>query len=243
MNIENISSLSSMLSAAGFDNLSYRLLQHICCQPVQFSLHQDIVFGSDYLNCQIYFEKIGDAYSVRYYDATLLKELRMPPLTINQVGLQELEATMHGIDWQLSEMPTSFRMADESTWEREKCIERVVHELARLSGSAEGKKFADALKVRFWSGSLLEQLNGSLAAVRSKLSVSQRFYFMAGEIISVSEAWRFLKNRWMERKLLALRKSTATCAENDQAAGKGKELKLLKKKRLSRVRGPINSAR
>lgn len=178
-----------------------------------------------------------------YYDATLLKELQMPPLTINQVGLQELEASMQGIDWQLSEMPASFRMADESTWEREKCIERVVHELARLSGSAEGKKFADALKVRFWSGSLLEQLNGSLAAVRSKLSVSQRFYFMTGEVISVSEAWRFLQNRWMERKLLALRKSTDTCAENDQATGKGKEVKLLKKKRLSRVRGPFNSTR
>lgn len=243
MNIENISSLSSMLSAAGFENLSYRLIQHICCQPVQFSLRQDIVFGSDNLSCQIYFEKKGDAYSVSYYDATLLKELRMPPLTINQVGLQELEATMKGIDWQLSEMPVSFRMADESTWEREKCIERVVHDLAHLSASPDGKKFADVLKVQFWSGSLLEQLNGSLAAVRSKLSVSQRFYFMTGEIISVSEAWRFLQNRWMERKLLALRKSTVTCADNDQATGKGKEVKLLKKKRLSRVRGPVNSTR
>jgi len=229
MNIENIASLSLVLSKAGFDNLSYKLLQFICCRPPQFSISQSYVFGSDHLHCSIRFDRKGEEYIVSYYDAGLLKELAMPELTINQVSLQQLEAAMQEVDWKLSEPPATFRMNDESTWKREKEISRIVAELAKLSAVPEGKMYADALKLRFWSGTMLEELNGSLGAVRSRLEVSQRFYFINGEGISVSEAWRFLQNRWMEKKLLAMKKTDGFVTSGNQQAGEGK---LLKKKRI-----------
>lgn len=229
MNTENIASLSSMLSGAGFENLSYKLLQFICCKPPQFSISQVFAFDSDHLHCTIRFDRKGEEYIISHYDAGLLKELAMPQLTINQISLQQLEATMHEVDWKLSEPPVTFRIDDESTWKREKEISRIVADLAKLSAVPEGKMYADALKLRFWSGTILEELNGSLGAVRSRLEVSQRFYFINGEGISVSEAWRFLQNRWMEKKLLAMKKVDGSATSGNQPIVDGK---LLKKKRM-----------
>ena len=43
----------------------------------------------------------------------------------------------------------------------------------------------------------------TLIDVRSKFEISQRVYFIEGEVISVDEAYRFLLNRWMEKKMQA----------------------------------------
>lgn len=229
MNLENIASLAATLSRTGFGNLSYSLLQHICVKPVRFLLTETIVNGSDTLSCQLCFERQGGDYGFVYYDASLIREHQVPSMTINGVALPELEQAMIGIDWKQTGSSAVFRLDDASTWEREKQIEHVMNELARLSVSEEGKAHADMLRVRFFSNTIIEELTGSLAAVRSKLEISQRFYMTGGEGITVEEAFRFLQNRWVERRMLSERRrldkdNRPDTSETDGIAAKGKKL-------------------
>src|SRR5438105_135645 len=99
MNTENIISLSAILSRAGMDQLGYRLLQHICCRPVFFTLTQELDLGADRLGCSVFVERSGPEYRLVYYDASLIKEVAVPDLIINQISLRELEATMSEVDW------------------------------------------------------------------------------------------------------------------------------------------------
>jgi len=70
-------------------------------------------------------------------------------------------------------------------------------------------------------------------ALRSRLEVSQRFYIVDGEGITVEEALRFLQNRWMEKRMQAKRKeqegSENAQTETGDVVGK-KGRKLIKKK-------------
>lgn len=237
--MDNIASLCSMLSRAGFQQIEYRLLQYICCRPAQFTMTEKIDFGRDHLHCQLSFVRSADAYAVIYYDASLIKELAMPGLVLGEVDLVELESAMQAVDWQQSDCSTTFRLDDQTTWQREKAIDQIVSILARLSATEQGKGYADALKVRFWSGTLLEQLTGNLAAIRSKLEVSQRFYFMDGECISVDQAYLFLQNRWLERRMIRKRKADSR-EDVPGATAEGQETRLLRKKRLGKGKKPIS---
>lgn len=236
--MENIASICSMLSRAGFQQMEYRLLQYICCRPVGFTLTTKIDFGQDLLHCQLSFVRNADGYAILYYEASLIKELAMPELVLGEVDLAELESAMQAMDWRESDYSTTFRLDDTTTWQREKAIDQIVGILARLSATEQGKPYADALKVRFWSGTLMEQLTGNLAAIRSKLEVSQRFYFMDGECISVDQAYLFLQNRWLEKRMNRKRKVDSSEDIPGAAAG-GREAKLLRKKKLSKGRKPI----
>lgn len=229
MNLENVSSLTAILAHTGFQNLSYRLLQHICCRPVQFILTERLVRESDCLTCQLHFERKGDEFAFTYYDAALIREQSMPTLTINQVTLRNLEEKMSEINWRQAEPVSVFRLDDPLTWAREKAIEQVIAELARISATEEGKMYADILKVRFWSGTLLEELTGNLTAIRAKLEVSQRFYIAGYNGITVDEALRFLQNRWLEKRLHT-RKRGASDQSNEDAPI---EQEGAKKRRLS----------
>ncbi len=171
----------------------------------------------------------------------MIKDIVVPDLEIGQISLRELETEMKSIDWHVQESLTIFRLDDASTYEREFSIDRIVGDLMRLSATPEGKVYADALKVKFWSNTVMESLQGSLAAIRSKLEVSQRFYFAHGEVISVQEAYRFLQNRWMEKAMLAKRKGENDSSGDADRVTKGgektgrlvKKRKTLKGKRLS----------
>ncbi|MEO8172587.1 MAG: hypothetical protein ABI581_05875, partial [Sediminibacterium sp.] len=167
MNKENFVSLCSVLSGAGIQGLEHKLLQYICCRPLRFTLLEKIPFNEDVLYCQIHFVKMDNAYSADYYEASLTRHLPMPERSINGVSLQGLEAAMLVIDWQPSENRLAFRFADETTWAREKSIDAVMSELLQISAVEDGKFYADALKLRFWPGTLMEQLTSSLTAVRS----------------------------------------------------------------------------
>lgn len=229
MNLDNIASLAATLSKTGFGNLTYPLLQHICCKPARFFLTENIVNASDRLSCQLCFERHAGDYVFVYYDASLIREQAVPAIKLNGVELQDLEQAMVGINWKETESSTVFRLNDASTWEREKQIEHVMNELARLSVSEEGKAHADMLRVRFFSATIVEQLTGSLAAIRSKLEISQRFYITAGEGITVDEALRFLQNRWVERRMVLERRkldkdNRTDDGETDGVVAKGKKL-------------------
>ncbi len=56
---------------------------------------------------------------------------------------------------------------------------------------------------KFWRDSPLQSLIPVLSFLKSKHELSQRFYVIDGNGITASEAYRFLNNRWMERKMYA----------------------------------------
>lgn len=107
-----------------------------------------------------------------------------------------------------------------------------------MSTTAEGKQFADALKVKHWADAGLEDVVGNLNAIRSKFEISQRVYFIDGEAIPVDEAYRFLLNKWMEKKMQAKRKEQAVATHEDEtlpaSEERGKLLSQKKKKTRDR---------
>ncbi|WP_438946743.1 hypothetical protein [Sediminibacterium sp.] len=239
MNTHNIAVLSAMLIRAGFEEgIGYRLLQRISFTPAAFILIEKLQKNKDLLTCQLYFERNGTEYACGYYDVSLIKGIVMPERSLNNINLAELDLAMDVIDWQFKADSESFRLDDELTWKREKEIAEAVNQLARLSATQDGKHFADALKLKYWLGSGLEELVGNLNAIRAKFEISQRVYFIEGEGISVDEAYRFLLNRWMEKKMQAKRREKGKEALNDKTEPQGEGLSkgLLLKKRRSKSR-------
>jgi len=239
MNIQNIASLIEVLGSIGFDeNAGYRLMQHICFKPADFLLTERLRKGKDTLTCSIFFERKGDEYTCSYYDAAFLKEMEMPDLVIHSINVRELDQRMVETDWVTdNKVAAAFRLDNEVTWEREKRIEKIVGDLFRLSVTEEGKNFADCLKLKHWSGIPLQANMGNLNVLKSRFEVSQRFYFFDGQGISVDEAYRFLLNRWLEKKLLAKKKQEGSVVQEDAMEGggvAGGDKTLLQKNRKSK---------
>ncbi|MBN8878078.1 MAG: hypothetical protein J0I32_11065 [Sphingobacteriales bacterium] len=237
MNIQNIISLTEMLAATGFDgSIGQRLLQHICFKPSDFYLTEKLVKGKDVLTCSIHFERKDDFYTCHYYDAAFLKAIELPELTIQGINIRELDKRMNEIDWSMKEVTaTSFNLQDASGWQREKQIEQIVTDLSRLSAFEDGRYYADSLKVKHWLD--VPVIYANLTATRSKFEVSQRFYFFDGQGIAVDEAYRFLLNRWLEKKLHGKKKQAADpdAAATDETANGGTDKSLLQKKRKRRT--------
>ena len=58
MNIENIDSLSQMLTGIGFDKqIAYRLMQHICFKPSSFTLEELISKDKDRMVCSLFLKE------------------------------------------------------------------------------------------------------------------------------------------------------------------------------------------
>ena len=239
MNTQNISALSAMLIRTGFEEgIGYRLLQRICFNPAAFSLIERLQKNKDVLTCLLHFERNGTEYTCGYYDVSLVKGIVMPERSIGGINLAELDLAMGAIDWPIGVGEKEFRLDDEATWKREKAIVQAVNQLTRLSATEEGKYFADTLKLKHWAEAGLEDLIGNLNAIREKFEISQRVYFIEGEGIPVDEAYRFLLNRWMEKKMRARKREQGKETQQDSRAttgeiqGKG----LLQKKKRTRVK-------
>lgn len=230
MRIQNIDNLSSMLLATGFaESVGKRVLQKVCFKPVDFVLTERLVKGRDLLTCTIYFEGKGEEYICVYYDAALFKAIEVPELTINGIHLRELDKSMATIDWIFPAVPEKFDLKDEASWQQELLIEKVVTELFRLSATDDGRYYADSLKARYWRDNPFVPVN--MPVLCSKFEVSQRFYFFDGQGISTDEAFRFLLNRWLEKKLYARKKSTGDTANAEDAGSVKNDKSLLQKKR------------
>lgn len=219
-----------MLVATGFEeSIGQRLLQRICFKPADFILTERLVKRNDVLTCSVFFERKGEEYSCNYYDAAFLKAMELPDLNFQAISIRELDKRMSAIDWTLKDTTTELSLNDESTWEREKQIEKVVTGLLRLSSVEEGRYYADSLKVKYWSG--ISAVNENLHTIRSKFEVSQRFYFFDGQGISIEEAYRFLLNRWLEKKLHGRKKNTGADNATEEASTGDKSLLQKKRKR------------
>lgn len=209
MNTENIHQLTAALIKAGFDpSIGYRLIRCICFQPANFRLTEWVVQEKDLINCSLYFERTGDVYHCVYYDAALLKFIDLTRIEVEGIPLTALEQQMAAIQWEESkERATDFKLADASTWANERQIAAVVTQLHRLSLTAEGKYYSYYLQSRFFHISI-PAFFGS-----SRPKISQRFYFFEGEGISTGEAYRFLVNQWLEKKLKERTKHVAAPGE------------------------------
>lgn len=247
------------------ENLGHRLLQYVCFKPADFVLTEQVARGPDLLTCQLYFERKGDEYICSYYDACFLKEVKVPDLSIQGINLKELDRRMGETDWQMNaggsfdqdlggpnwqagtgkikqvvdrtdwEAGAACKLQDEASWHRENQIEGIVTDLLRLAATDEGKPFADALKLKHWATVPLHPMMGNLNAIRSRFEVSQRFYFFDGKGISVEEAYRFLLNRWLEKKFQADRKKALPgndVVRDTDGEASGSDKGLLKKKRV-----------
>jgi hypothetical protein len=238
MDIQNMMALSAMLTRAGFEEgISYKLLQKICFAPSTFAIVERLQKNRDTLTCTLHFERVGTGYACPYYDVALVKAIVMPERTINAISLQQLDRAMSDIDWRSQSDSRDILLGDEKTWLREKNISLVIGQLGRLSSTEEGKPFADALKVKHWLDAGLEELIGNLNALRAKVEISQRVYFIEGEAIPVAEVYRFLLNRWMEKKMQAKRKAGVGGHGPGEADGNvTKTMKLSQKKSRGRVK-------
>lgn len=220
-----------MLMATGFDEaIGKRLLQHICFKPGDFVLTERLVKGKDVLSCSLFFERKGEEYVCAYYDAAFFKAIEVPALTINGIHLRELDKAMGAIDWLNISAPGKLDLKDETSCLREQQVEKIVTDLFCLSATDEGRHHADSLKVRYWQDVAVAPVN--LPAIRSKFEVSQRFYFFDGQGISIDEAYRFLLNRWVEKKIHGKKKQVGDSADGVEDAGSaGTDKSLLQKKR------------
>lgn len=235
MKIQNIAALTDMLIATGFDEtIGRKLLQHACFKPADFLLMERLVKGKDVLTCSVFFERKGEEYSCTYYDASFFKAIEVPELTINGINLRELDRSMAAIDWLNISAAGKFDLKDEASWQREVQIEKIVTDLFRLSTTDDGRHHADSLKVRYWKDVPVVPVN--LPVLRSKFEVSQRFYFFDGQGISIDEAYRFLLNRWLEKKIHGRKKLAGDSADAIEDAGSaGTDKSLLQKKRKKRT--------
>lgn len=235
MKIQNIAVLTEMLIATGFEEaIGRKLLQHVCFKPADFVLTERLTKGKDILTCSISFERKGEEYVCTYYDAAFFKAIEVPELTINGINLRDLDKAMAAIDWLNISVAGKFDLEDESSWQREQQIEKIVTELFRLSATDEGRYHADSLKARYWQD--VPAISINLPAIRSKFEVSQRFYFFDGQGISIDEAYRFLLNRWLEKKLHRKKKQAGDSADaaDDTGSATG-DKSLLQKKRKRRT--------
>lgn len=240
MNIQNIAALTEKLVATGFnENIGRRLLQYVCFRPADFILTEHLAKDKDVLTCTLFFERKGDDYVCSFYDASFLKETEMPDISVQGIHLRELDKRMSETEWQLKESGNgSFNLNNEASWEREKRIEGIVTDLSRLSATDEGKRFADALKLKYWAHIPLHPMMGNINALKSRFEVCQRFYFYDGQGISVDEAYRFLLNRWLEKKLQARKKQPIQeggMGNVENGSATANENGLLLKKRKTRT--------
>ncbi len=149
---------------------------------------------------------------------------------------------MAEVDWKIAfelDVKKQWSVEDKSTWENEFKIESIVEDLDALGVSEEGKTIAVSLKHKYWNGVPYQELFGTIGPLKNKSEVSLRFYFLEGQSgISVDEAYRFLKNRWLEKQMQIKRKQTDGSlteeSENDSPAISGNG--LLRKKRSGRTK-------
>lgn len=225
MDIQNMQALLDIFAGLGFSSATeHQLLYHACLRQKAFSIKEQKVFGTNIVSYSI-FLKIKDSENklvCPYYDASLRKEIRVDPVTVNGIDSDELEKRMRALDWkQLSGAGSiaKVKLTDKKTWEEHMIAENIIGDLEKLAETGEGSRVADVLKYKYWVDLPLEQFVPNLQLLKGRLEMSQRFYVLEGEGITTDEAFRFLNNRFIQRQSQVNNKnlSRSTLAGNQPA--------------------------
>ncbi len=240
MDIQNIITLEKQLQVLGFQDRGSLLLKRICFKPDNFCLLQMVNKQKDVMLFNLYFERLqkSDTYVLHYYDVTLQKENGISTFPVDGIVPAELEKLMTAIDWKKAfslDENKQWNPSDKSTWETELKISGIFENLSILEKSEQGKVVASTLKQKFWTGTLHQEIVGSITLVKNKADVSQRFYISEdGGGITTDEAYRFLQNKYMEKQLQLKRKQTDNGVESTDKESNGTSSSgLLRKKRIA----------
>lgn len=246
MNIQNITELSKQLEVLGFHDAGSLLLKRICFKPANFYLPQRVIKEKDVMLFSLYFEQLQktDSYRLQYYDVTLQKANGSLALPVDGVNPAELEKQMAAIDWKKAfsvDEKKQWNLDDKSTWETELKISNIMDNLSAIEQSETGKVIASALKQKFWTGKLHQEIVGTITFVKNKADVNQRFYISEdGGGITTDEAYRFLQNKYMEKQLQLKRKQSDSSDESIPEESNGTSSSGLLKKRRIAGRGKRN---
>ena len=160
-------------------------------------------------------------------------------IVINGINIHALDQQMKEIDWAVSFDPEGrkkWNLDDELNLKEGRKIEAIVEQLSLLGSTQEGKIFVNGLKIKYWAGLPNQNLMDSTSSLKSESEFIQRFYFFEKQPgITISEAYRFLLNKWLEKEMLAKEKEAEGNKKRDYKGNShtvpGNS--LLKKKRSS----------
>lgn len=225
MNEKNLQSLKTRLMQLGFGpSVEAMLCCNICFLPNAFDLPLIKLVANDSFLFSVHLEKVDkDQYELRYYQATLRKEVVFP------AELEPLNNAMQLVDWNSlvngKLVPVNM---DTST------LQRAFDVLEKLQGCGIE---ADILRYKFWAGTPLESMIQQLTVWKNDWEISERFYFIDESlVITFDDAVRFLCSRWLEKQLVARKKLLVKKIVSDRTGGSVSGGKLLSKnpRRLTR---------
>ncbi|MBV9986842.1 MAG: hypothetical protein JO301_04135 [Chitinophagaceae bacterium] len=191
MNRVSIERIKAQVVALGFDtNVEEKLQAHVSFGESSFVLQFLKRSGGD--QCRFGVQVEGD--TVPYYTAVLRKEVVVPQ------ELRTLEERMQKIDW--PELSETMRIAGEVTMPGP-----MISAAGELLQEVRAVPDHPVLLYKYWAGTAFETKIPGFASIRNDQEISQRFYVVQGQpVITGDEAFKFLQNKWMERRMVSARK-------------------------------------
>lgn len=225
MNDKNIQLLKTRLMQLGFGPSVETMLRcHICFQPSVFDLPLIKLVAKDSFLFHVHLEKGDrDLYELRYYQATLRKDVVIP------AELETVNNAMQLVDWHSL---VNGKLAPDKI--ESSTVQTAFEVLGKLQIAGVG---ADLLRYKYWIGTPLETMILQLPVLKNDWEISERFYFFDEDmVITFDDAVRFLSSRWLEKQLVARKKLLVKKIVSDRTGGSISGGKLLSKnpRRLTR---------
>ncbi len=218
MNETNILSLKNRLMQLGFEPSVETMLRcNICFLSHAFDLLFNKQVGKDNFQFSVHIEKgEGDLYELRYYTATMRKNVVVP------TDLESLSDAMQLVDW------SSLLNGKVVPWQMDNASILTAFEiLGKLQNAGIA---SDVLKYKYWLGTPLESMILHLADLKNEWEITERFYFFEEDlIITFDDAIRFLSSRWMVKQIVARKKMLVKKTVNEGSRGSSANGKLLSK--------------
>lgn len=212
MDKEQIIELCNLLKNLGLkEGFEYALLSRLRFATDGFVLKQEQQFDGGEIYIQLHFKSDKeDAFVCCFYDVLLKKDGAISHATINGIDTKELEAKMRKIDWALDsssihDIPVN--VTDDVIWKEHLEVFSIIKAVSELSASENGKEIAEKMKMKYWSKIEDDNITNSISLIKGRYELRQRFYVSGSHTITISEAHKFLNNRWLERQMQQERKS------------------------------------
>ncbi|MDZ4070655.1 MAG: hypothetical protein U1C70_02420 [Sediminibacterium sp.] len=219
-----IMSLKTRLLSLGFDGgMEEKLMSRMCFSEDSFLLHFNHVNGNDSCHYSVKVEKTDkEGYDIPYFIAVLRKGIMLNEL------LKPYDRKMEKINWlQIAEARGSSKQIVVPL--------EMIQEATLLLKELAGIEDSTLILYKYWVDTPLEALVPNLSAIKARQEISQRFY-VVDEVhtISAQEAFKFLQNRWVEKKFHLQRQLLATASDPERKSsiihGAGKKKKKPAKK-------------